>query len=61
MRILVCKWLNIGFGGDGQTLLNMQCDDGGWDTGWMYRYGSTGMKIGNRGVTTTMAIRALKP
>lgn len=61
MRILVCKWLNLDFGGDGHALLNMQCDDGGWNAGWLYRYGSTGMKIGNRGLTTAMAIRALEP
>ena len=61
MRILVCKWLSLDCGGDCHTLLNMQCEDGGWDAGWMYRYGSTGVKIGNRGVTTAIAIRALEP
>jgi len=25
----------------------------------MYRYGSTGVKVGNRGVTTAMAVAAL--
>ena len=61
MRILVCKWLGLDCGGDCHTLLNMQCEDGGWEAGWMYRYGSTGVKISNRGVTTAMAIRALEP
>ena len=61
MRILVCKWLSVDCGGDRHTLLNMQREDGGWDAGWMYRYGSTGIRIGNRGVTTAMAIRALEP
>ena len=61
MRILVCKWLNLDSGGDGHTLLSMQCDDGGWNTGWMCTYGSTGMKIGNRGVATAIAIKALEP
>ncbi len=61
MRILVCKWLSLDCGGDCHTLLTMQCEDGGWDGGWMYRYGSTGIKVGNRGVTTAMAIRALEP
>ena len=61
MRMIVCKWLNVGIGGDSQTLLSMQCDDGGWNAGWLLRYGSTGVKVGNRGVATAMAIRALKP
>ena len=61
VRILVCKWLSLDCGADCHTLLNMQCEDGGWNAGWMYRYGSTGVKIGNRGVTTAMAIRALEP
>ena len=60
MRILVCKWLSLDCGGDRDTLQNMQCDDGGWDASWMVKYGSTGISIGNRGVTTAMAIKALK-
>ena len=59
MRILVCKWLDLSCGDDCHTLLSMQCEDGGWDGGWIYKYGSTGIQIGNRGVTTAMAIRAL--
>ena len=61
MRILLCKWLDLDCGGDRGTLLNLQREDGGWDAGWMYRYGSTGVRIGNRGVTTAMAIKALGP
>ena len=59
MRITVCKWLNLDSGEDCHTLLDMQCEDGGWEAGWVYRYGSTGVRLGNRGVTTAMAIRAL--
>ena len=60
VRILVCKWLSLDCGVDCHTLLGMQCEDGGWTAGWMYSYGSTGVKIGDRGVTTAMAIRALE-
>ena len=60
VRIIVCKWLSLDCGVDCHTLLGMQCEDGGWNVGWMYSYGSTGVKIGNRGVTTAMAIRALE-
>ena len=59
MRVIVCRWLGVDFRGDGDSLLKMQCDDGGRTASWMYRYGSSGIKIGNRGVTTAMAIRAL--
>ena len=59
-RIIACKWLNLQCGSDCQTLLSMQCEDGGWESGWMYSYGSTGVRIGNRGVTTAMAVRALE-
>jgi hypothetical protein len=38
----------------------MQGEDGGWGTGWVYRYGSSGIQIGNRGVTTALAINAIK-
>ncbi len=60
VRILVCKWLSLDCGVDCHTLLGMQCEDGGWNAGWMYSYGSTGVKIGDRGVTTAMAFRALE-
>lgn len=59
MRILTCSSLNLDCGMDRRALLDLQCEDGGWKAGWMYRYGSTGVKLGNRGVTTAMAIKAL--
>ncbi|KAJ0120464.1 Alpha-D-glucose-1-phosphate phosphatase YihX [Diaporthe amygdali] len=59
MRIITCKQMGIECQEDQHTLLSMQCDDGSWEPGWMYQYGSTGVKIGNRGVTTAMAVAAL--
>ncbi len=38
----------------------MQSRDGGWEIGWLCRYGKTGMMIGNRGLTTALAIKALE-
>ncbi|KAJ5652727.1 HAD-like protein [Penicillium longicatenatum] len=38
----------------------MQCEDGGWDASVIYQFGSTGRKIGNRGLTTALAVRALE-
>lgn len=59
MRILTCCSLNLDCGIDRRALLDLQCEDGGWKGGWMYKYGSSGIKLGNRGVTTAMAIKAI--
>ncbi|KAF2867149.1 HAD-like domain-containing protein [Massariosphaeria phaeospora] len=59
MRVLACDALGIEHGDDCRTLRRLQCQDGGWEPGWMYRYGSTGIKIGNRSVTTALAVKAV--
>ena len=59
MRILTCSSLDLKCGVDLRALLDLQCEDGGWKAGWMYKYGSPGMKIGNRGVTTALAVKAI--
>lgn len=59
MRINLCSVLDVDYGNDLQTLLGFQLLDGGWEAGWMYRYGSTGVKIGNRGLTTALALKAI--
>lgn len=59
MRITTCAQMGIACEQDRGVLLNLQCEDGSWEAGWMYQYGSTGMKIGNRAVTTAMAVAAL--
>lgn len=59
MRIITCTQMGVACQDERQALLSMQCDDGSWEPGWIYQYGSTGIKIGNRGVTTAMAVAAL--
>ncbi|KAF3769353.1 HAD-like protein [Cryphonectria parasitica EP155] len=59
MRIITCTQMGITCEDDRCALLDMQCEDGGWEVGWLHRYGSTGVKIGNRSVTTAMSIAAL--
>ena len=59
MRVFACDSLGIECEEDRHTLLGLQCQDGGWEPGWMYRYGSTGVKIGNRGITTALAVKAI--
>lgn len=59
MRIITCDLFNLDCGHDRRALLDLQCDDGGWEAGSLYTYGSTGLEIGNRGVTTALAIKAI--
>ena len=58
-RILACSSLDVSCGADRNALLDLQCEDGGWEAGWLYSYGTSGVKIGNRGVTTAMAVKAI--
>lgn len=60
MRILVCKSVDIKDDIDLRALLPLQCEDGGWEIGWMYKYGASGVSIGNRGLTTALAVNAMK-
>lgn len=59
MRILTCSALGLNCDTDRRALLDLQCEDGGWEGGWLYGYGSTGIKLSNRGVTTALAIKAI--
>ena len=59
MRVLTCSALDLDCDVDRQTLLDLQREDGSWELGWMYRYPSTGIKLGNHGVTTAFAIKAI--
>ncbi|KAI0414171.1 HAD-like protein [Xylaria grammica] len=59
MRIITCAQMGVACESDRLALLDLQCEDGGWEGGWLYQYGSSGVKIANRGVTTAMAVVAL--
>jgi len=60
MRILVCDCVGIRDDVDLRALLPLQSEDGGWENGWMYKYGASGIRICNRGLTTALAINAIK-
>ena len=60
MRVLACDSLDVSCNEDRNKLLDSQRDDGGWEEGHLYRYGSTGVGIGNRGVTTALALKAIR-
>lgn len=47
------------FDGDIETLKGYQCEDGGWEAGKLFRYGGSDLELGNRGVTTALAIKAI--
>jgi hypothetical protein len=60
MRINVCNFVGIRNEVDMRRLLPMQCADGSWEIGWVYKYGASGLKIGNRGLTTVLAVKAIE-
>ena len=60
MRVLASASVGIRDEMDLRTLLSLQQEDGGWEAGWMYKYGSSGINIGNRGLTTALAINAIE-
>ena len=60
LRVVTCASLGVRDEIDMRNLLPLQEEDGGWEIGWIYRYGISGMKIGSRGYTTAMAIKAIE-
>ncbi|PVI08341.1 HAD-like protein [Periconia macrospinosa] len=59
MRILACQKIGVWCEPDIEYLKTMQQVDGGFENGWVCRYGRTRKRIGNRGVVTAYAIQAL--
>ncbi|KAJ5672848.1 hypothetical protein N7507_001975 [Penicillium longicatenatum] len=59
-RLLACGRLNLESPRDLSSLLSSQNSDGSWPIGWIYKYGSSGLEIGNRGLSTALAIKAIE-
>lgn len=59
MRLRLCAYLGLRNNVDLRALLPLQCEDGGWEVGWVYKYPTTGIRIGNRGLTTSLAVKAI--
>jgi hypothetical protein len=59
MRIIACTHWGIHCREDVAALKASQEEDGGWPGGWICAYGSTGLRLGNRGVATALAVRAI--
>lgn len=60
MRIFACDVAGLKNVIDRQTLLSMQCEDGGWPIGWMYKFPTANVRIGSRGLATALAVSAFK-
>ncbi|KAJ7599378.1 hypothetical protein C8J56DRAFT_1000581 [Mycena floridula] len=60
MRILTCISVGVRSVRDLEALLDLQSEDGGWELGWMYAIPSLRVRVGNRGLTTTLAIKAIQ-
>ncbi|KAJ6525426.1 HAD-like protein [Mycena vulgaris] len=60
MRILAAAVVGLCDAADHERLLAMQDIDGSWPMGWVYKYGAVDVLIGNKGLTTALAMNALK-
>ena len=60
MRIITAASIGVGDLQDYKHLAASQEEDGSWQVGWFYRYGATGILMGNRGLTTAMAASAIR-
>ena len=62
-RLFACQSVGIElqlYRKDLQTLMSLQDEDGGWPAGHFCCLGRTGARIGNRGLTTALAVRILQ-
>ena len=59
MRVLAGMMVGVCLERDLVEMLRMQEEDGGWAPCWIYKYGSSGVKIGNRGLSTAFALKAI--
>lgn len=60
MRVATAARLGFLDSVDYQILLSLQEADGSWPVGWVYRFATTGIEIGNKRLTTAIAIQALR-
>jgi len=59
MRVLAGAAVDLRMERDLEALLPLQCEDGGWEPSWFYKLHASGDKIGNRGLTTALALNAV--
>ncbi|KAI0064798.1 HAD-like protein [Artomyces pyxidatus] len=59
MRIIACASVGVRDELDLRGLLQLQLEDGGWEASGIYRYPTSGVTVGNRGLTTAFALNAI--
>ncbi|PIL29251.1 hypothetical protein GSI_09300 [Ganoderma sinense ZZ0214-1] len=60
MRVAAAASAGVRAARDCEWLRAMQEEDGAWPIGFICRYGSGGVKIGNKGLTTALAVAAIR-
>ncbi|KAL0568900.1 hypothetical protein V5O48_013070 [Marasmius crinis-equi] len=60
MRVIICDYVGVKNEVDYRDLRSAQQQDGGWEAGGLYRFGNSGYVLKNRGLTTAMAIQAIR-
>ncbi|RDA83658.1 hypothetical protein CP532_4668 [Ophiocordyceps camponoti-leonardi (nom. inval.)] len=61
MRLEACRLVGVEPpAAERKRLLAMQRPDGSFDPGWLCKFGRSAVRIGNRGLTTALAVRAIE-
>lgn len=60
MRIIAGASMGMRMIVDYERLIRLQEEDGSFPMGWAYKYGGSGILLGNKGWTTALAVKAIK-
>ncbi|EJD03446.1 HAD-like protein [Fomitiporia mediterranea MF3/22] len=60
MRIIAGAAVGVRMYVDHERLLKLQEEDGSFPLGWAYKYGGSGILLGNKGWTTALAVQAIQ-
>lgn len=60
MRIHAAAVVDLCDSRDYERLRRMQEADGSWPMGWIYKYGASKVLIGNKGLTTALAVSSIR-
>lgn len=60
MRVIAGAAVGVKMFVDYERLVGMQEEDGAWPMGWAYKYGGSGILLGNKGWTTSLAVKAIE-
>jgi hypothetical protein len=60
IRVIACHDMGLQDEVDLKILESRQQLDGSWEVGWLCQTGKTMLKIGSKGLTTAMAVKAME-